>query len=234
MPYNQQVLPPQPLGKRGPNITKQKRADACVPEPPSSASPWAQLQARQATRERPTSARPILPAHCSVTWKLSRPVASLHAHLAAVQRQGLTLPHTAYSRKGVNEEVLDADLREASQTLLHLPKVSSSASLEGSSLYDLSQQWLHTVESDARRAEPGGPKNITRFLLSQKRREAEKQRAEMLDLTIDTEEPMSPVRSPIRHTEPVPLAQPLPRWHKFTEALEFVSRLSSDQQESTF
>jgi hypothetical protein len=205
--------------------------EACIPEPPSSASPWAPLQARNAKRERPTSARPILPAHGATRWSLSRPLSSISTHLPAVQRQDLTRPDATSSDKDAQDLHSDADLGELSQTSLKTLWQESKISLETSSQYDLSQQWLLAVEHGARTAEPGGPKNLTRFLVRQKSREDVERRQRSLDITSTIEEPLRSPVSPRRPTEADPEHdEPVSRWQEFLHHLPFVQRLSAHHQ----
>lgn len=205
--------------------------EACIPEPPSSASPWAPLHARNARRDRPTSARPILPAHGATRWSLSRPLSSITTHIPAVQRQDLTRPDATSSNKDARELPLDAVLRELSQTSLKIPREESKMSLATSSQYDLSQQWLLTVERGARKAEPVGPKNLTRFLVRQKGREKLERRQRSLDITSNVEEPLRSPVSPRRPTEADPEPdETISRWHQFLKHLPFVQRLSAHHQ----
>lgn len=209
---------------------------ACVAEPPSSDSPWAPLQARNAKKDRPTSARPILPAHFAGTWSLARPVAPLTAHLPAVDRQDLMRPDTISSRQSMNANILDADLaREMSHASIKIEKEASRISKESSFSCDLSQQWLHSVENEARTIEPSGPKNLTRFLVSQRRREEEETRAGLLNSSGGIEQRSSPVGgSPVASPRRLARDESLSpskmrfRWHNLIEHLPFVASLSVD------
>ena len=65
---------------------------------------------------------------------------------------------------------------QTDQSPNNMTKGTSALSLRGS-LHDLSQEWLHTIETEARKAEPAGPKNLLRGLLGQKSREVEECKA---------------------------------------------------------
>jgi len=224
--------------------------------PPSSASPWAPWQARNAKRDRPTSARPILPAQFAFAGSLSRPLLSLDAHGPSARRQvspgrqksfsaclctvahrhamcsqDLARPDAAAPSGDVNE--LCPELNEISQKGMQI--VLSSVSLEGSSsLNDLSQRWLSDIEVAARKAEPAGPKNLTRFLIQQKCREVEEHKARILDLSQGTSELRSPLASPRgqhkRGVESLPEDAPECKWHELIRHLSFVQQLSAEIQ----
>jgi hypothetical protein len=230
------------VAAKQPSAHRRANPETCVAEPPSSTSPWAALQARAAKRDRPTSARPILPAHCAVSWSLSRPLASLNPLLPNGKRVDLTLPD-AIGLGFVEEEANhDNNLDALSQTKFPPTEEMSSISVGGAYLHDLSQQWLHTVEISARKAEPAGPKNLTRYLLGQKLREVGERKARMLDVTVDADVPLSsPLRSP-RRTSLSPLRSPRrpdgllatneeqSRWQEVLEQIPFVRNLPYQQK----
>ena len=204
--------------------------EECMAEPPSSASPWAPLQAHNAKRDRPTSARPILPAHFAVSWSLARPLTAISTHIPASQRHDLALPDVAHCSKH-DEREQDAELREFSQACGQLSNEPSTASIERCSLYDLSQQWLHSVESGVRKAEPGGPKNLTRFLVRQKTRETRDERARTLDLSESITETTSLLDTCTgRHPLPNSPGTNASKYHEFIQHMSFFRSLSSEEK----
>lgn len=133
---------------------------------------------------------------------------------------------------GVNVKEMCPEPDEISQTRMQMLNEVSSSSLDASSsLNDLSQRWLSTIEVAARRAEPVGPKNLTRFLLQQKSREVDEHKARILDLSKGIAELRSPLASPRGRLEiSSPGAEPQSKWHQLIQHLSFVQQLSAELQ----
>ena len=147
--------------------------------------------------------------------------------------QDLARPDVAAPSADVQE--LCPELNEISQKGMQIFGNLSSLSLEGSSsLNDLTQRWLSNIEVAARKAEPAGPKNLTRFLVQQKCREVGKHNALILDLSQDISELKSQLASPRGQTKPgvesLPGDTPESQWHELIRHLSFVQQLSAESQ----
>ena len=138
-------------------------------------------------------------------------------------------PHAIAS---VNVKEMGSEPEEISQTRMQIANEVSSSSVDASSsLNDLSQRWLSTIEVAARKAEPVGPKNLTRFLVQQKSREVEEHKARILDLSKGIAELNSPLASPRGRLEPSsPGAEPQSKWHQLIQHLSFVQQLPAELQ----
>lgn len=154
-------------------------------------------------------------------------------HRQVLCSQDLARPDAAAPSADVQE--LCPELNEISQKGMQIVGNLSSLSSEGSSsLNDLSQRWLSNIEVAARRAEPTGPKNLTRFLVQQKCREVGKHMALILDLSQGISELKSPLASPRgqpkRGVESLPGDMPESKWHELIRHLSFVQQLSAQSQ----